>query len=86
MNPTEKEDIRRWLQVRERAAIALEEIRRNELRNYDYQKNLPILDGMLQWACDHSEPRLTSGLVEQQRLFTKIRKLNESKSGKEDLL
>ena len=47
--------------------------KQHELRGYEYDKNQAILDEMLQWACDHRRTRLTSGLVEQQRMFMKLR-------------
>ena len=59
--------VRQWLRVGDR----LEAVRREELRNLDYQAQLPAIDGLLQMACDLARPRTTSGLVEQQRLFWK---------------
>ena len=63
----------KWVDAWKRAGSALEEVRRRELRAYDYDKNQALLDEMLQWACDHRRIRLTSGLVEQQRMFMKLR-------------
>jgi len=63
----------KWVKTWERAGIALDEIKRRELQSYDYEKNRKIVDEMLQWAHDHRKIRLTSGLVEQQRLFMKIK-------------
>ncbi len=63
----------RWIRTWQRAGAALKEIKRQELQSYDYAKNLPILDDMLQWAYKHRTTRLTSGLVEQQRWFMKMR-------------
>ena len=51
----------------------MREVKRRELRDYDYEKNRPLLDEMLNWAVEHRTERLTSGLVEQQRWFMKIR-------------
>lgn len=72
MNISEKERVKHWVHTWQKAGEALEEIKRQELRNYDYNKNLPLIDDMLQWACEHRAPRLTSGLVEQQRWFMKL--------------
>lgn len=63
----------KWVDAWKRAGSALEEVKRRELRAYDYDKNQALLDEMLQWACDHRRIRLTSGLVEQQRMFMKLR-------------
>jgi len=64
---------KKWVKTWQRAGAALDEIKRRELRAYDYDKNRKIIDEMLQWAQDHRKIRLTSGLVEQQRLFMKIK-------------
>ena len=61
MNTTEKERVKHWAHTWQKAGEALEEIKRQELRNYDYNKNLPIIDDMLQWACEH---RFTGGTIE----------------------
>jgi len=63
----------KWVKTWKRAGLALDEIKCRELRAYDYDKNRKIVDEMLQWAHDHRKIRLTSGLVEQQRLFMKIK-------------
>ncbi len=63
----------KWVKTWKRAGIVLDEIKRRELQGYDYNKNRKIVDEMLQWAHRHRKTRLTSGLVEQQRLFKKIK-------------
>lgn len=64
-NPN-REFIERW----RRAGPALARIRKEELRNFDYKKNLPIIDSLLQLAVDQKlPPRTTSGLVELQKLL-----------------
>ena len=62
-----------WVDTWKRAGPALEAVKRRELRFYDYDINRALMDDMLQWACDHRRIRLTSGLVEQQRIFMKMR-------------
>jgi len=66
--------MKKWIEGWRRAATALKEIKRRELRDYNYQKNKAVIDGMLQWACDHPTARLGSGLVDQQRFFSKMKK------------
>lgn len=73
----DSEKTKTWVETWKQAGASLEAIRRKELRAYDYDKNQAIIDGMLQWACEHQQIRLSSGLVEQQRLFMKIRKPQE---------
>lgn len=67
-------DIRKWIATWQQASSALNELKKRELRAADYyEKNRPILDEMLEYACDNRQERLTSGLVEQQRWFMKLR-------------
>lgn len=73
MPAEDKENMEKWVKGWARAGKALEEIKRRELRAYNYEENREIIDGMLQWACDHRPARLGSGLVEQQRFFLKIK-------------
>ena len=44
---------------------------------------LILIDDMLQWAHEHRTERLTSGLVDQQRIFKKIAEKLRCKIGKE---
>ena len=73
MKTSPQENAQQWIESWKRASVALKDIKRLELRNYDYAKNQAIVDGMLQWAFEHRKVRLDSGLVEQQRLFMKMR-------------
>ncbi|GEM_PF-707939 len=69
----DQKDIARWVRTWERAGKALEQARRSELRAYDYRRNLPVIDEMLRWACENAGLRTTTGFVEQQRWFMKLR-------------
>ena len=69
MKVSPQENTQRWIESWKRAEVALKAVKRRELRTYDNAKNLSIVDGMLQWAFEHREMRLNSGLVEQQRIF-----------------
>lgn len=71
------DNISRWVETWKRAGPALKKVKREELRKFDYEKNLPLIEDMLQWACDHQQVRLSSGLVEQQRLFMKLQTLDK---------
>ena len=73
MKTSPQENAQQWIESWKRAPVALKDIKRHELRTYDYAKNQAIVDGMLQWAFEHRQVRLDSGLVEQQRLFMKMK-------------
>ena len=73
MKTPSQENAQHWIESWKRASVALKAVKRRELRTYDYAKNQAIVDGMLQWAFEHRKVRLTSGLVEQQRLFMKMK-------------
>lgn len=65
--------IKKWVQTWQRAGVALDEVKKQELRDPEYyEKNRELLNSMLQYACDHSTVRLDSGLVEMQKIFMKI--------------
>ena len=74
MKNSDREQIKKWVETWKYAGTALDKIKRRELRAYDYSKNQAMIDEMLQWAVDHQKVRLTTGLVEQQRLFMKMMK------------
>jgi hypothetical protein len=52
----------------------LERIWRQELRQFNYEAELPLIDALLQLACDQALPQSTSGLVELERLLAKTRR------------
>ena len=63
-----------WVEHWRRLGPILEEIRREELRHFNYEEQLPIIDALLQLGVDYAVPRPTSGLVELQRLLAKGRR------------
>ncbi len=63
-----------WLESWQRAEISLKQIKQDELCNYNYEAHIPAIDGMLQWAFDNRTTRTTSGLIEQQKFFMKMKK------------
>ena len=83
MKASDKKQIKQWMDTWERAGSALKEIKRRGLQGFDYAKNQAIIDEMLQWAHGHRKVRLTSGLVEQQRYFMKIKDRKRKKILKE---
>jgi hypothetical protein len=57
-----------------RVGPELDRIRRQELRNFNYEENRAAIDALLQLGCDLAVPRNTSGLVELERLLAKARR------------
>lgn len=67
-------DIRRWVVTWERAGRELTRIRREELASMtDEQAKLAALDLLSIPLPEDLPPKRESGLVEQQRLFSKLR-------------
>ena len=66
---------RRWVKVWKAAGPALERIRREELRRLDSRAGIALLCGDADYTVAPRAPRATSGLVEQQRWFTKAASL-----------
>ena len=73
MKTSPQENAQQWIESWKRASATLNAVKRYELRNCDLAKDQAIVDGRLQWAFENRELRLSSGLVEQQRLFIKMK-------------
>jgi len=72
MSEKEKMDFERWSNAWRDASRAMGDERRNRISDPGYyQKNLKILDEMLQYASTRCKTRLTSGLIEMQRIFSR---------------
>lgn len=65
---------RRWADSWKSTGPELERIRREELRRIDPFKTIALLCGPADYHVAPRAPKLTSGLVEQQRLFAKLRR------------
>jgi hypothetical protein len=70
----EDPNAKRWVEVWKQAGPRLEELERQRLRNFRYEDHMDEIDELLELAFRFAKPRNTSGLVEQQRLFAKLRK------------
>jgi hypothetical protein len=79
----EREQIRRWVKQWEAAAPRLEEIRRREIRELDTQRVLAILEPAFNHAVRTLPPRPSSGMVEMQRWFAKLREKNRALPSRE---
>jgi hypothetical protein len=72
--PEQVEEGRRWVQAWRDAGPRLEAIRRDELRQLDTFSAIAHLSGPADYAVPPRAPRPTSGLIEQQRLFRRLRR------------
>jgi len=71
--PEEIEQGRRWVRAWRRAGPELERIRREELRRLDAHAAIALLCGPADYRQPPRAPKPTSGLVDQQRYFRKLR-------------
>jgi hypothetical protein len=71
---TEKEMVRRWAQTWKQAGPELERIRLREVRDEDNLLSLKLLARAFNHATSTHPPDKTSGLVEMQRYFAKLRR------------
>jgi hypothetical protein len=62
---------RRWVETWKLAGADLERLRRKELRALDTRKTLELLCGPADYTRPPHAPKPTSGLVEQQRWFSR---------------
>ena len=62
-------DDRSFVEQWKKTGAMLAERRRTELRHFDYEKNRAAVLALLELAVKHAQPRTTSGLVKQQKLF-----------------
>jgi len=73
MTATEKEALRAHVARWERAAPLLQQVRDADIRAADTVQSMRIFSGSATWAVTHRPAVPSSGLVEQQRWFMKLR-------------
>jgi len=73
MDKLEEQRVRQWVRNWEAAAPVLEQLRAEDIRNSDTAAAIEQLSDVFESARRHWTPPATSGLVEQQRLFAKLR-------------
>jgi len=73
---SERELMRRWVDTWRRAGPELDEVRRREIESADTQEAVRQLFGTGGDPIDIPSPSATSGLVDQQAWFAKIRVSN----------
>ena len=72
----DRELLRHWVETWRRAGPELEEIRRRELQALDTREAIRQLFGASESLFRNQPRRTTSGLVEQQAWFAKLRSTN----------
>jgi hypothetical protein len=70
----EREDLRRWVRTWKDAGPELEAIRRREIREADNLEVLAILEEAFNHSLRTLPPRPSSGMVEMQAWFRKLRR------------
>jgi hypothetical protein len=70
----EREMMRRWVQTWKEAGPELEAIRRREVREADNLQVLALLERAFNHAVRTMPPRPSSGMVEMQKWFAKLRR------------
>lgn len=65
---------RQWVKAWKSAGPELERLRREELRQLDGHRAIALLCGSADYRVRPRAPKETSGLVEQQRWFSKARR------------
>ncbi len=74
MNELEEQRVRQWIRNWEEAAPVLERLRDEAIRNSDTATAIEQLSDAFESARLHWTPPTTSGLVEQQRWFARLRR------------
>lgn len=67
------DQLKEWVQAWKRAGPALQAVKKAELRSLSTATALPQLADHFAYALRTATPTINSGLVEQQRIFMKLR-------------
>jgi len=76
--PQQLADAKRWVETWEMAGKDLELIHRKELRELDTYKTMALLCGPADYTKPPRAPKPWSGLVEQQAIFMRVHKRQDS--------
>jgi hypothetical protein len=71
MTIEERELTLRWIEGWKQAGPVLEELRAAEIREANTVRSMEMLDGLFDHAAKSTPPRESSGLIEQQRIFSR---------------
>ena len=74
MNESETDAMRQWVARWQKAGPRLARIRLLELRHTDVSVGIEQLEDSFQSALSHYPLRVSSGLIEQQRWFKRLRR------------
>ena len=74
MTATDQENARRWMQAWRTAGPLLEQVRAEEIRATDTVKAMEMLDELFTHAALSQPVRESSGLIEQQAIFSRARR------------
>ncbi|RJP31479.1 MAG: hypothetical protein C4527_07610 [Candidatus Omnitrophota bacterium] len=72
-NERNQDPLKQWAAAWRRASAVLEKERIASMRRDDYDSQLVLLDDAIDWSIKHSPLLQTSGLIEQQAIFQRIR-------------
>jgi hypothetical protein len=70
----ERDAVRRWVETWQAAGPELEAIRRKEIEKINVLESLAALEGAFNYATRTLPPHDSSGLVEMQKWFSKLRR------------
>jgi len=70
----DREKLRAWVKGWEKTGKFLEELRRKEIRESNLAESILILSDACESALYLSSPQPTSGLIEMQALFSRLKK------------
>lgn len=70
----DREAIRRWVETWKEAGPVLDAILRTEIEKIDVQRELAVLEDAFNYAVRNTQAEPTSGLVEMQQYFAKLRR------------
>lgn len=69
-----KENLKRWSEAWAQATLTIEEEKKARLRDPDYhRKTMEQFGDMFDYVVENSIPSTTSGLIEMQKYFMKLR-------------
>lgn len=74
MSEQEKAQAKQWVEAWRRAGPELERMRREEIRRTDTAQSIPAFDGAFEGAVRDFPAKPTSGLIEQQRCFGRVKR------------
>ena len=74
MSDEEREKMRAWVNGWKETAKVMEKLRREEIRNLNISEEILSLTDASESALKMYPPKPTSGLIEMQRFFMKLKK------------